>query len=371
MLKRLYVDNYRCLVNFGVKFSELSLLLGPNGVGKTSVLDVMFALHELLCGTVKVTDAHVFPTRTLTRWQKRDIQAFEIDVALEDTDAMTYRLEVEHERATRRARIILERLTSHGKPLFEFVRGEVQLYRDDYSKGPTFSADWSESAIARVPPRRAENEGLSSFLEFARKVQVCSLYPQSFETESRSEDPLLSQDGSNFSAWYRNMVQERQDLVPEYTQALSEVIEGFKSIRLATVGEETRALMVVFEERGERYELRLDELSHGQRALLATYALRYMTAGQGYSLFLDEPDNFIALPEIQPWLMALADACGDVIPQVVICSHHPELIDYLGADRGLLMKRETSGVTTVQNLRVDSDASGLRLSELVARGWEK
>jgi predicted ATPase len=31
MLKRLYVDNYRCLVNFHIELQELTLLVGPNG----------------------------------------------------------------------------------------------------------------------------------------------------------------------------------------------------------------------------------------------------------------------------------------------------------------------------------------------------
>ena len=39
MLQRLYVDNYKCLVNFDLPLQELTLLLGPNGAGKTSVLD--------------------------------------------------------------------------------------------------------------------------------------------------------------------------------------------------------------------------------------------------------------------------------------------------------------------------------------------
>jgi len=38
MIKRLYVDNYKCLVNFDLKLDELSLLLGLNGSGKSSVL---------------------------------------------------------------------------------------------------------------------------------------------------------------------------------------------------------------------------------------------------------------------------------------------------------------------------------------------
>ena len=86
-------------------------------------------------------------------------------------------------------------------------------------------------------------------------------------------------------------------------------------------------------------------------------------------MFLDEPDNYVALPEIQPWLIKLADACGTSVAQAVICSHHPELIDYLGGDSGLVLSRETSGVVTAKALDPARLRGNLKLSEEVARGW--
>ncbi len=41
MLKRLYVDNYKCLVNFEFVPQQIQLLLGVNGTGKSSVFDVL------------------------------------------------------------------------------------------------------------------------------------------------------------------------------------------------------------------------------------------------------------------------------------------------------------------------------------------
>jgi len=371
MIKRLYVDNYKCLVNFDLQLDELSLLLGPNGVGKSSVLDVVYAVRQLLGGVAKVSDPDTFPSSTLTRWQSRNVQVIELELALEEEpQAVTYRLEVEHERATKRARIQLESLSAAGRPLFEFKRGDVQLYRDDHSEGPRYTGDWSESAMARVA-ERPDNTRLCRVRELIRKIVVCGLYPRTFEAESRGEDPMLARDGGNFSAWYRHIFQERQDLLPDYIEAVKDVVDGFSSMRLEKVGQEARSLMVVFEDDStKRFELRLDEISDGQRALIALYALVIATAGQGYSLFLDEPDNYIALAEIQPWLMALRDACGDTIPQAVLCSHHPELIDYLGPECGLLLRREASGVIVPAPLHVPLDTGGLKLSEIVARGWE-
>ena len=71
MFNRLWVDNYKCLVNFELRLGETALLLGANGSGKTSVLDVVRALRQLLSGTVRVADPDVFPTRTYPLGQPR------------------------------------------------------------------------------------------------------------------------------------------------------------------------------------------------------------------------------------------------------------------------------------------------------------
>jgi len=367
MIKRLYIDNYKCLVNFDLLLQEVTLLVGANGVGKTSVLDVVFALRQLLAGVAKAADA--FPSSTLTRWQSRDLQVIELDLELEG-DLLNYRLELKHEKARRQCKIKLEKLSSHKKPLFECKDGEAQLYTDSYVKGPKYPVDSGESALARVAPR-GDNTRLTRMLDYVRKVTVCGLYPSGFETESATEDTVLDRDGRNFASWYRNLTLERPDLVHEFMIVLREVIDDFRNIRMEKAGIDTRAMMVGFGADDRKYELRLSEISDGQRAMIALYSLVHLAAGQGYTLFLDEPDNYVALAEIQPWLMHLSDACGSEVPQAVLCSHHPELIDYLGADKGLLMEREASGVITVKKLRETVAKNKLKLSESIARGWQR
>ena len=197
MIKRIYVDNYKCLVNFELELEEMSLLLGPSGVGKTAVLDIVLGLRRLLAGDARVTDSDVFPTRTLTRWQSRDLQVFELQVLLE-SETFTYRLEVEHQRATGLARVGRERLAVDGAALFDCVQSHVQLYRDDpngdVSEGPKYTADWRESALARVAPD-PNNQRLTSFLDHMRKVLICGIHPPSLETETADESPLLNRDG--------------------------------------------------------------------------------------------------------------------------------------------------------------------------------
>jgi len=48
MLKRIYADNYQCFVNFECQFDSLQLLMGQNGVGKTTVFNLLEVLREFI-----------------------------------------------------------------------------------------------------------------------------------------------------------------------------------------------------------------------------------------------------------------------------------------------------------------------------------
>lgn len=372
MLKRIYIDNYKCLVNFELRLREFALLIGRNGSGKSAVLDVIYALSSLLKGRSRVADRDVFPPSSLTRWQQRDMQDYELDVEL-DGVAFTYQLQVQHDTVKRRARITREALHGSGGPLFTFVDGNVQIYRDDHSEGPEFTSDWTESALARVVPH-SSNAHLCRFLDFMRNVLICGLNPKSFATEASSEEQGLARDGSNFVDWYRHLLQERQNLAYAHKEEMRDVLDGLRGFRLEKVGINTRALVAMFGGKDGVLEFRFNELSDGQRALTVLYALISLTTNQSQPLFIDEPANFMGLSEIQPWLIALNDACGSSIPQAVLLSHHPEVIDYVGADRSILLSRDKSGPTRVEPLLEKVmpmlREGHLKLSEVMARGWE-
>ncbi len=74
-IARLYIHNYRSFVNFELRPGQRSLLLGYNGTGKTSVLDVLDALRNLILENADAKDA--FPTATVTKFGGSPEQRFE------------------------------------------------------------------------------------------------------------------------------------------------------------------------------------------------------------------------------------------------------------------------------------------------------
>jgi predicted ATPase len=366
MLKRLYVNNYRCLVNFEMSFSKLTLLLGPNGSGKSTLFDLLYNIRRLIVDNAKVGE--VFPEEDLTAWVRKSDQTFEIDVQGE-AGLFSYKLIILHNLPIKKQRIESERLLLDGKPLFEFTQGDVRLYHDDHLPGPEYQFDWSVSALGTIVSR-PDNKKLTWFKEWIQKLFIVSLQPKAMASLSEEESNWLNRDGTNFASWYRCISQEHQDKMFQLTQQLRNTIPGFHSFKLEQAGKH-RILKVGFsaeDERASSIFFDFEQLSDGQRVLVVLYALLLGLQDLGHTVFVDEPENYLALPEIQPWLMELNSACGDGFPQAVLISHHPELIDYLGPECGTWIERDPLGPARVRELpkRIDD---GLKLSEQIARGW--
>ncbi|MCP4362511.1 MAG: ATP-binding protein, partial [Chloroflexi bacterium] len=96
------------------------------------------------------------------------------------------------------------------------------------------------------------------------------------------------------------------------------------------------------------------------------YALIYFTQDENFTLCIDEPENFVSLPEIQPWLTALYDFCIDGELQSLIISHHPEYINSIADSVGLWFECKLDSPVRVSPV---ANKDGLEISELVARGW--
>jgi ATPase subunit of ABC transporter with duplicated ATPase domains len=119
MLTRIYIDNFRCFVNFEYRPEQKQLLLGANGSGKSSLLNAIRDLKKFVRG-----DASPFTQASRTRWDNRATQVLEVEATL-DSQKYEYRVELEFTLATKEMSIKLERLSvwQTGKSIF-FQRGK-------------------------------------------------------------------------------------------------------------------------------------------------------------------------------------------------------------------------------------------------------
>jgi predicted ATPase len=371
MITRLYVDNYKCLVNFEYQPARLQLLFGQNGTGKSTVFDVLARLRDFLVwGKPSV---EMFPPVTLTVWQTRPEQTFEVEVE-GNGGAYAYRLVVEHNRVLNTNQVRQEQLRFAGHLLYDFDGQNAHLFHDDFSAGPVFPQDGARSGVASVPDR-SDHRRLSWFRQRMGMTYILAIDPLRMDIasfgEQRAPDPGLT----NFTSWYRHLAQDSPERMAPLFESLREVIDGFAGLKLSAESETARVLRIFFKHReeedpaGQEFSLTLDQISTGQRCLIALFAILHCAVRPDMTLCIDEPDNFLALREMQPWLAELCDRVEEEKSQCLLISHHPEFIDLLAAKHGVRFARTGQGPVRVKPFEW-SEADGVLPSELVARGWE-
>ncbi len=372
MIKRLYVHNFRTLLNFSIEFEKMNLLMGSNGVGKSTIFDVLYRLKLFLSGeNFRLQD--IFSYEDFPKWEKKSNhkQVFEVRIEDELAGAFEYKLTIEHLAKERKNRIGFEELLHEGKPLYRYNSangGHAQLYRDDYSQGPDCLFDWSRSGIS-VLEERPYNTKLVKFRELFKSLFVLKINLPAISSEAPFEEEMPKQDLQNFASWYRYLSQANQSQIFELTIRLRQILPGFDSMNLQPAGESKLLNVHFINEGGEIDSYRFTQLSDGQKTLIILYTLLYCLPKRDVILCIDEPENYLALPEVQFWLDALDEQVQEGYKQAVLISHHPRLINLLAANAGQWLYREGASTPTRIKQISFEEQDGLPVSKLIEMGW--
>lgn len=365
MLTRLYVDNFRCFVNFEYRPDRKQLILGTNGAGKSSLLDVLLLIKRIALGGVPLDQA---PLKYLkTRWVARTTQHFEID-ALIDGQAFQYKLRIDLASAEDQYTVVHESLLLNQHPLVEFSDGSVTLAGSGSIESVTYPFEPTRSCLASTPGQ-FPYASIGRFRRWLQELQVFRINPFAMLAASEREERGLRPDLSNFASWYRSVLLSAPKQHAKFLADLREVFGGFDVLRMPEYREDNRTLIAEFSAADQSaVGYSFTELSEGQRCLIGLYAVLHFFTNPDFTLIIDEPDNFISLREIQPWLSSLAEVAEEKKGQAVLISHHPELINQWAPSYGVEFIREDGGPVRVRRFQGDAE-SPLSPAELIARGW--
>ena len=367
MINEIYIDNFRCLTNFRIKPGDFQLWLGDNGSGKTSVLDALRYVQRLMRGE-HVED--IFNRNSLTIWDKRRDQTIGFSLII-DSEMYKYELAIEYANQDDKQRIKREELIWKDSTFFLFDGQEAHLHRINGNTGKTeegavFPADWGRSVMPTIA-KREDNRPLIRFREELEKILLINPVPLVVKDATASESRNLSEHAENFAQWYRHLLQEQPSVGHRAKQLLEDVLPGFEQLSLKETGQ-SRKLMATFRIAGKDHDFDFMNISSGQRQLIILYTvLEALRAGTFSTVLIDEPDNFVSMREIQPWLENLNDICEEQDKQALIISHHPEIVNKMARGTELWFSRQAEAHVVAQPFpKIDE----LSPAEVMARGWE-
>lgn len=340
MLKRLYVDNYKCLVNFEYRPQQVELLVGDNGSGKSAVFEVLEGLRQFVTqGAGRSAFGRTSWTRWLL-WQSGSVQSVAVQVEAGGAE-WDYELRVRAHPGEPHGELHSERLACDGRTLLEADGGVCRVY----TKGGApveMGAPALYSALGLLP-----RESWAPLLEWFGRMLV--IHPNVFAMGSEalaSADTLVA-DCSNFASWYGGRLAVGPTADAVYQQALRETLPGLAGLHLfpRREGEE---LCVVFRSQDGHVSpvYAFDEMSDGQKMLAVLLGLRHLLPiERGQLICVDEPTNWISLRESQPWIREMQDAVEEHDGQLLVTSHSGEVIDWLAPNLAVILRRVDGGAT--------------------------
>ncbi len=366
MLERLYIHNYKGFVNFELACGPFVFLMGRNGSGKSSVLDVLHAL------SIVITEGSLednFMPDARCRFAEFPRQEFEIHVR-RDGKLFQYRLEIELRGIEEQPVLFREELLVDGSPLYLFSDSKVRLYGDDGEEKASFPFDGKKGGLAIVD-RTPGDRQLLIFKTWAHHFLLLKLIPSKVNPESRARGEGLDVDGSNFSAWFETEAHADTEKLLHYFKEMGQVLPGFRSINWRPLSKKANLVEVDFQANGTKRSFQLDELSEGELSLLIHYAVLHFGMEWEPTIGFDEPDNYLALAEIEPLLYAIEEAAIKHKAQVFLISHHPEIFDRWARDsaRCRYMFKTEDGMFRCRPIDWDNYPH-LSPAEVVARGWQ-
>lgn len=329
MIRRLYIDNYKCFSNFELRLDKLpcSMIIGANGSGKSTVAEVLSYFSAIGRGVSNINN--ILPKNaqsTLKAEQRTGIITLEIEVG-DLSRVWVYSIGVKSDGG--RYRVSTETLNCGEVVVFD--RSQLRLSDDVLAMAVI--ADESQSVTL-----------VTDFRFILNSIYVLRPVPQKMGSMVSTEDSYsLRTDASNFASWLQRILISDSEAYGALQQYLKCVLVDFANIQFLNTPAEGHVLMVVFNtgtgNPGDVFTLGFDRLSDGEKCQFIAASLITLSAHlPNLTVFWDEPDNYITTSEVAYLLPALCN-CFQKRGQLIVSSHSREAIVTFGENEIISFKR--------------------------------
>jgi ATPase subunit of ABC transporter with duplicated ATPase domains len=167
---------------------------------------------------------------------------------------------------------------------------------------------------------------------------------------------------TDFASWFSGLLAQVPSAYTKIDEYLKQVMPDLSDIMNPSVGGDSKSLVVQFSTDQGSVNLPFEDLSDGEKCFMICAVV--LAANRAYGplfCFWDEPDNYLAISEVQDFVMALRKAFRPG-GQFIATSHNSEAIRTFSSENTLVLYRknhlEPTIVRKLEGLHVTGDLVG-------------
>jgi predicted ATPase len=344
-LNRLKICGFRRLRDVDIELRPMMVMIGANGVGKTSLLDALSLLSASSSGGLNKKLSQLGGVTSLLTRGVADELSIEAWMEVAGHSPLEYRIGLSP-RGTGyeiNTEFLRQERTGYSNPYLHIqVNGERVRYQDGGLKKPDWDYDTSESALSQVPKMYREPE------EFRKALSTATLY-HVLDVGTRAPVKLPQQmkpaglpgnDGEDLVPLLYTLREGDKTRFEAITDALSAAFPTFRELSFPPIAAGTLAM--TWTDSNFDKPLYMNELSEGTLRFLWLVALLQSPSLSTITM-IDEPEVSLH-PEL---LSLLAELMREAATrtQLIVATHSDRLIRFLEPNEVLVLDSTDEGLT--------------------------
>ena len=339
--ERIRVQGFRRLHDVDLRLKSLNVMIGANGSGKTSLLDVFELLSASASGQLKETISDLggvegnLTTLETVKPGKTTFMRFEIDAPVADAQPLKYAISLKSGGVS--YEIVDEVLTQQRNPsppplkYIQSHHGDVRYFKPQENKlwPPEWKYEPLESALSQVPKMYQAPEDFRNVLASATYYHVLDVGPRAPVRlpQQMREAKLPGKDGEDLVSclfWMREADPDRFEAISDTLRA---GFPDFDRLNFPPVAAGTLAM--TWKDRKSKYPFYMHQLSEGTLRFLWLATL-LQSPGLTAITLIDEPEVSLH-PELLSLLAELMREASQRT-QLIVATHADRLVRFLKPD---------------------------------------
>jgi predicted ATPase len=372
--KELFIHGFRRLYDVHLPLRPLSVMIGANGTGKTSVLNVLSLLANSAQGKLSDAITDLSGLASVLTYDKAEALRLGISMTVSGREPLEYTLgltphgiayTISEEKLSQRRRghpSPFLHIDSHGPDIKYFEADQKKLVRPNWEHKPL------ETSLAQVPKMFQEPEDFRNRLSSSTFYHVLNVDPRSPVRLPQPMRPatLPGRNGEELVSCLFYLREVERNRFEAIEDALRAAFPRFDRLDFPPVAAGTLAL--AWRETGFSEPLYMHQLSEGTLRFLWLATL-LQSPGLTALTLLDEPEVSLH-PEL---LNLLADLLREASKrtQLLVATHSDRLIRFLKPNEVVLMDSTDEGMSTMrwaEELDLDEWLKDYSLDELWSNG---